>query len=415
MIVPTARHPCALAQFEFVRGHRHAHDRRSALVRQLVISPPAGAEWTLADLIWDEEVLRSQLRLMMDRAGASAVDVVRAWDRSGDGTLSEAEFLANLQAFFPGGASVSELGAIWQREVRHVARIAFRTVASGGAGAGGIGGGGVAAAPSADGASTRASGSTHPTGPHDLDADDQLMTAAELEEWLSAAPSRCMPLKSAHGHARLGASESSLPGHNSLAGGADTAMPGSADGAGGSADGSAFTAPMEDILRRGTRTMRLRAELAHNRQLRALQRGRRPPQSRQSALAAQRGQERAHVQAALTGAVSHPALFGSFRHVPAHSGSFRHAPAWAEAGAVSGAHFQACGLGALAVPTRPSSAIALHRYRTPPLLVPHGDLATGGSAAGRTTIRPRTAPQWTASKAPPLGIPPAAARRRRAT
>ena len=51
---------------------------------------------------------------MMDRAGARASDLMRAWDRSGDGFLSEDEFLSELQRFFPGSASTTALGALWQ-------------------------------------------------------------------------------------------------------------------------------------------------------------------------------------------------------------------------------------------------------------------------------------------------------------
>ena len=55
--------------YEFVRGGRHALDRRSQRVHHLVLRPPTGAGWSLTDVEWDEEVLRAQLKQMLDRAG----------------------------------------------------------------------------------------------------------------------------------------------------------------------------------------------------------------------------------------------------------------------------------------------------------------------------------------------------------
>ena len=110
--------------FEFVRGYRHAHDKRSLNVRRCKIRPPHGVAWCLADLAWDVENLRIMLYQMLDRAGAPVCDLVKAWDRSGDRVLSEEEFLHNLESLFP-----ASLGNLFRRDVRPVGLEAFKLIA----------------------------------------------------------------------------------------------------------------------------------------------------------------------------------------------------------------------------------------------------------------------------------------------
>lgn len=49
-------------------------------------------------------------------------DVMKAWDRTGDGQLNEKEFLHELASFFAGHED------LWEAEVKAVAAIAFRKV-----------------------------------------------------------------------------------------------------------------------------------------------------------------------------------------------------------------------------------------------------------------------------------------------
>lgn len=119
--------------FEFVRGRRHAHDRRSLVVRRLSLQPPPGAAWALGDIEWDVETFRSLLRQNFKAHDVKIADVIKAWDRTGDGQLSESEYLHHMELFFMSSSSSAAsmaLRQLWQQEVRSVALSAFHVVAA---------------------------------------------------------------------------------------------------------------------------------------------------------------------------------------------------------------------------------------------------------------------------------------------
>eukprot|EP00900_Chrysochromulina_parva_P020408 jgi/Chrpa1/2/Chrysochromulina_OHIO_Genome00000045-RA len=118
--------------FEFVRGRRHAHDRRSLVVRRLSLQPPPGAAWALGDIEWDVETFRSLLRQNFKVHDVKVADVIKAWDRSGDGQLSESEYLHHMELFFMSSSAAASMALrqLWQQEVRSVALSAFHVVAA---------------------------------------------------------------------------------------------------------------------------------------------------------------------------------------------------------------------------------------------------------------------------------------------
>ena len=95
-----------------VRGRRHSLDERNKRVRTMRLEPPPNANYTLEDVAWDEESLRLLLQRMLSRFGVGPSDLMRAWDKSGDGLLDRREFSREIQAFFKG-----EYDALWEREV----------------------------------------------------------------------------------------------------------------------------------------------------------------------------------------------------------------------------------------------------------------------------------------------------------
>lgn len=112
--------------FEFVRGRRHALDRRSRRARQLRLALPDGAEYGLDDIAWDVATLRDMIQLMLERAeGTSSADLLRLWDSDSDHRLVKAEFLRHLERLFPADT------VLWQAEVRSVASAAFAQIAGG--------------------------------------------------------------------------------------------------------------------------------------------------------------------------------------------------------------------------------------------------------------------------------------------
>ena len=77
--------------FEFVRGRRHALDKRTRRARQLRVAPPPGAGYTLAEIAWDVDTLHWLIHGMLERAGpAASTDLMRLWDINKDGRLVRA-------------------------------------------------------------------------------------------------------------------------------------------------------------------------------------------------------------------------------------------------------------------------------------------------------------------------------------
>ena len=89
--------------FEFVRGSRHALDKRAKQLTRLNmrIEPPHNAPWNLDDIQWDCEALRLLLEAALTRCRAGATDLIKAWDRSGDKSLDREVYHTIARALFP--------------------------------------------------------------------------------------------------------------------------------------------------------------------------------------------------------------------------------------------------------------------------------------------------------------------------
>ena len=89
--------------YEFVRGKRHALDpRHKKRVADLRMLPPPGAECTLEEIAWSVDVLRPMLLSSMQRGYIGSGDLISAWDKNGDGDLSEFEFVGKMRTLFAG-------------------------------------------------------------------------------------------------------------------------------------------------------------------------------------------------------------------------------------------------------------------------------------------------------------------------
>ena len=89
--------------YEFVRGKRHALDpRHKKRVADLRMLPPPGAECTLKEIAWSVDVLRPMLLSSMQRGYIGSGDLISAWDKNGDGDLSEFEFVGKMRTLFAG-------------------------------------------------------------------------------------------------------------------------------------------------------------------------------------------------------------------------------------------------------------------------------------------------------------------------
>jgi len=112
--------------FEFVRGRRHALDRRTKCVRAMALQ--SDEAYALSELVWDSDELRRQINLMLERSHVSTADLLRAWDRSGDGRLSEVEFISSVADLFISAGHET----LWDDEVHEVAVQVFATIVTSG-------------------------------------------------------------------------------------------------------------------------------------------------------------------------------------------------------------------------------------------------------------------------------------------
>ena len=110
--------------FEFVRGRQHCLDERQKTVRAMQLEPPHGADYTLDQIQWNVPTLRYLLQQMLEQCGLSVTHLMRAWDVSRDGLLSERELISNMKSFF------KNQGRLWEEEVREVVAQAFREMDS---------------------------------------------------------------------------------------------------------------------------------------------------------------------------------------------------------------------------------------------------------------------------------------------
>ena len=93
--------------FEFVRGRRHSLDRRTREVRCLALQTAKG--YDLTDLDWDADQLRLQIQTALERRKLSTIDLIRAWDRSGDQRISKLEFLNSIGELFSSSPAHQQL------------------------------------------------------------------------------------------------------------------------------------------------------------------------------------------------------------------------------------------------------------------------------------------------------------------
>ncbi len=72
-----------------MRGRRHSLDERNKRLRDMRMEVPAEAklECGLQDLAWDVESLRYLLTHMLLRHDAGTADLMKLWDKNGDGEL----------------------------------------------------------------------------------------------------------------------------------------------------------------------------------------------------------------------------------------------------------------------------------------------------------------------------------------
>lgn len=109
--------------FEFVRGRRHALDRRTNKVKALsLVRHP---EYELDELVWDADELRHQIHIMCGHCKISTADLLRAWDRSGDRTLNQREFMHSIGELFRSGGHEK----LWKEEVQPIAADVFKSIA----------------------------------------------------------------------------------------------------------------------------------------------------------------------------------------------------------------------------------------------------------------------------------------------
>lgn len=108
--------------YEFVRGQRHALDKRNQPVPPAMpVEPPDGATWSLCDVAWDGETLRMLIGAALARHRvASPTALLSAWSAEGKQHLSRDEFVHALQTTFFEGQPT-----LWQSELAPLADEAF--------------------------------------------------------------------------------------------------------------------------------------------------------------------------------------------------------------------------------------------------------------------------------------------------
>ena len=109
--------------YEFVRGRRHSLDSRSKKVWKMMCKVPPWATYTLESIAWDQETLREQILLMMDRANVKADNVAAAFDKLGDGLVERDEFLKNVGGWFRANEK------LWHAEIEEHAEAAYDAMA----------------------------------------------------------------------------------------------------------------------------------------------------------------------------------------------------------------------------------------------------------------------------------------------
>ena len=107
--------------FEFVRGYRHSLDQRKRMQEALKIQPPPGAAYTINDIVWNVETLRTLMQQMIARSGVGTTHLIDNWDKSGDGELSMREFSKAVETCF-----IDLDPKLWQGEVKPVVELAFK-------------------------------------------------------------------------------------------------------------------------------------------------------------------------------------------------------------------------------------------------------------------------------------------------
>ena len=94
-------------------------------VRDMRLTVPDGAKYTLTSIKWDVETLRILLQQMLARCRLGANDLIRAWDSTGDKKINYKEFMAKIRGFFKGAVAVEH---VWEEEVEEVADKAFYSI-----------------------------------------------------------------------------------------------------------------------------------------------------------------------------------------------------------------------------------------------------------------------------------------------
>jgi len=108
--------------FEFVRGHRHSLDHRNKRLAKMRLQPPAGANYTLKDIAWDVNALRTLMQSMLADACVGTSSLMKVWDKSGDGELGMHEWTVEIGRYF------ADEPALWEKEVQPVVQQAFNEI-----------------------------------------------------------------------------------------------------------------------------------------------------------------------------------------------------------------------------------------------------------------------------------------------
>lgn len=102
------------------RAKRISRDRRIEDLEDMRVATPAGAGYELEDLDWDTQTLRFLMQKMLEKNNLRSVDLIKAWDTSGNGQLSRFEIREKLSRFFP-------TTSLWNL-VDPVVRVAFAEI-----------------------------------------------------------------------------------------------------------------------------------------------------------------------------------------------------------------------------------------------------------------------------------------------
>ena len=113
--------------YDFIQGSRHSLDKRHKRpMAGLTLASGLKADYTWEQVAWDSDALRVEICKLMERSHLGSTDLVRAWDRSRNGSLEEKEFMHLMKALFKGHE------ALWKAEIEILTKQLFDEICAGG-------------------------------------------------------------------------------------------------------------------------------------------------------------------------------------------------------------------------------------------------------------------------------------------